>query len=160
MGGGVRLPTTPAEVLHKINSRFAPGEPLKEMVTIQKEFQVFHPKNSLQQAYRLLDLGPSDYSERRLYHQYLDRLKKVPSDIDGMNGHDRIIKARQENLESSNPLPMYAQTHLASEDKRVKVTVGSPTPYHKQDHVIISTPMIPFRTSAGPKRAAPKKKGP
>ena len=165
MGSIVKQQKTPGEVLHNMNSRFAPGVPLQEMIQIQKEFQVFSSKNSLQQAYRLLNVGPCDHSERPLYYRYLDRLKRVPSDIAGMSGHDRIIKARQDNLEGNSPLPMYNVTHKGSDDKRVTVTRGKPIPHEDQEYLIISTPTIPSkpivtygtRPSPGPKRSARKK---
>ena len=165
MGAIVKQQRTPGEVLHNMNSRFAPGVPLQEMIQIQKEFQVFSPKNSLQQAYRLLNVGPSDHSERPLYYRYLERLKQVPSDIAGMNGHDRIIKARQDNLEGSSPLPMYNMTHVGKVDRRVTVTRGKPIPHEDQEYLIISTPTVPSkpiatpgtRSSPGPKRSARKK---
>jgi hypothetical protein len=164
MGGLVKRQSTPGEILHKVNTRFAPGEPLKEMVQIQKEFQVFSPKNSLQQACRVLGLGPTDHDERALYYKYLDRLKRVPSDLPGINGHDRIVKARQENLESSSPLPMYNKTHRAADDKRVTVSRGKPIPHENQEYLVVSIPTVPSepigasRTrSAGPKRPARRK---
>jgi hypothetical protein len=164
MGGIVKRQKTPGEVLHHLNTRFAPGEPLQEMVQIQKEFQVFSSKNSLQQSYRLLNVGPIDYTERPGYYRYLERMKQVPSDMTGVNGHDRIVKARQENLESSSPLPMFNKTHKGSDDKRVTVTRGKPIPHEDQEYLIISTPTVPTRPiatqgarSAGPKRAARKK---
>jgi hypothetical protein len=124
------------------------------MIAMQKEFQVFHPRNSLHQAYRTLDIGPDDLTERRFYFRFLENLRKVGSDIDGMNGHDRIVKARQDNLESKNPLPMYVQTHKDGDEKRVTVAVGSPLPFPKVDYVIISVPFIPLQPPAAAKRAA------
>jgi hypothetical protein len=150
-------PITPDETLNSVNRRFALGGALQEMVTIQQEFHVFDSKISLRQAYRLLDIGPADFTERGYYFEFLDRLKEVPSDIDGMNGHDRIIKARKENLESSKPLPMYTKTHSVAENMGVTVTIGSPLPYPKEDHVIISVPFIPRRRPARPRREAPRK---
>jgi hypothetical protein len=166
MGEFVKQQKTPHEVIHHMNSRFAPGEPLREMIQIQKEFQVFSPKNSLQQVYRLLNIAPSDFSERGLFYRYLDLLKRVPSDQAGVNGHDRIIKARQENLESSSPLPMFTMTHRDTADKRVTVTRGKPTPHEDQEYMVISIPTKPSKPiptpgarPAGPKRAARKKAG-
>jgi hypothetical protein len=165
MGSFVKRPQTTGEVVHNLNKRFAPGEPLQEMVQIQKEFQVFSSKYSLQQAYRLLNVGPEDYSERPGVNRALERLKLVPSDLDGVNGHDRIVKARQENLESSHPLPMFNKTHKGSEDKRVTVTRGKPLPHEDQEYMIISMPTVaskavvtPGARSAGPKRPAARKK--
>src|SRR5579859_3730118 len=165
MGGLVKRQKTTGEVLHNLNSRFAPGEPLQEMVQLQKEFQIFSSKYSLQQAHRLLNVGPSDHSERPGVYRALDRLRLVPSDMDGVNGHDRIVRARQENLESSSPLPMFTKTHKGSEDKRVIVTRGKPIPHEDQEYLIISTPTIPSKAvplpggrAAGPKQPASPKR--
>ena len=149
---------TPIEVLDRVNRRFAPGRALQEMVTIQREFHVFDPNVSLRQAYRLLDIGPDDFSERDYYFDFLDRLREVPSDIDGMNGHDRIIKARKDNLESTAPLPMYTRTHSDPGEMRVTVTIDSPLSSPKQNHVIISVPFLTRRRSARPIRNAPRKR--
>jgi hypothetical protein len=150
-------PKTPNETLDRVNRRFASGGALQEMVTIQQEFHVFDAEVSLRQAYRLLDIGPSDFTERGYYFEFLDRLKTVPSDIAGMNGHDRIIKARKENLESSKPLPMYTKVHSVMDNAGVTITIGSPLPYPKEDHVIISVPFIHRRRPTRPERTAPRK---
>jgi hypothetical protein len=164
MGEFVKRQQTTGEVLHNINRRFAPGEPLQEMVQIQKEFQVFSSKHSLQQSYRLLNVGPSDYTERPGVNRALERLKLVPSDVNGVNGHDRIVKARQENLESSQPLPMFNKTHKGTDDKRVIVTRGKPIPHEDQEYMIISIPTkqsksipTPVTRPAAPKRTTRKK---
>lgn len=165
MGGLVKRPQTTGEVMYKLNKRFAPGEPLQEMIELQKEFEIFSSKYSLQQAHRLLNVGPDDLSDRAGVYQALERLKRVPSDLEGVSGHDRIIRARQENLESHAPLPMYTKTHKGSDDKRVVVTRGKPIPHEDQEYVIISTPTVaskavptPGGRSAAPKRpAAPKR---
>lgn len=160
MGDLVKRPSTPREVLYLLNARFAPGEALAEMIIIQKEFQIFSQKYSLQQAHRLLNIAPTDFSERQLYYRYLERLKRVPSDIDGINGHDRIIRARQENLEGAAPLPVFTKTHRATDDRRVTVTQGQPIPHENQEYLVISIPTVPFRRVAtpGPAPAGPKRR--
>jgi hypothetical protein len=141
--GGITRDDTVAEIQYQMNSRFAPGEPLREMVAIQKEFRIFSENYSLRQAYRLLHIVPHDFRERERWFKYLDLLKRYPSDQIGVNGHDRIVKARQENLESDAPLPMFIQTHLASDDDRVTVSRGRPIPHETQDYVVISIPTVP-----------------
>jgi hypothetical protein len=113
------------------------------MIVIQQEFQLFSSKYTLQQAYRLLNVAPSNYDERPLYYKYLDWLTTCPSDIAGANGHDRIVQARQQNLEGSAPLPMYNVTHQAADNPAVLVTQGQPVPHENQIYWIISTPTIP-----------------
>jgi hypothetical protein len=141
--GNITRDDTVAEIQYQMNRRFAPGEPLREMVAIQKEFRIFSAQYSLKQAYRLLHIVPSDFRERDRYFKFLDLLKGYASDQDGVNGHDRIVRARQENLESDAPLPMFVQTHLAADDGRVTVSVGRPVPHETQEYVVISIPTIP-----------------
>jgi hypothetical protein len=170
MGGLVIRPQTPHEVLCQLNSRFAPGEALQEMVANHSQFRVFAHNNSLVQIYKLLNIGPADYDERARYHSFLEHLRRVPSDVAGMDGHDRIVKARRDNLESSSPLPMYTTTHSAADDPRVTVTQGQPLPHDSRTYIIISTPASPprpgrsarpvagsKRPAAGAKRSARKK---
>ncbi len=132
-----------ADIIHQLRERFQKGGPLEEMREIQKEFNVFSQNNSLRQTFKLLHIVPGDFRERRLWYRYLDYLKTVPSDQDGVPGHDRIIKAYTENLESESPLPIYTTTHRAADDPRVTVTQGRPIVYENQDYLIISHPTIP-----------------
>jgi hypothetical protein len=141
--GNITRDDTVREIQYQMNSRFAPGEPLREMVAIQKEFRIFSEQYSLRQAYRLLHIVPHDFRERELYFRYLDLLKNFASDQEDVNGHDRIVRARQENLESDDPLPMFWQTHPAMVDNRVTVTRGRPLPHETQEYVIISVPTLP-----------------
>jgi hypothetical protein len=142
-----------ADIVHELSARFQKGGPLEEMIEIQKEFHVFSQNNSLRQTFRLLHIVPSDFRERRLWYRYLDYLKTVPSDQEGVNGHDRIIKAYQENLESRSPLPMHTTTHRAADDPRVRVSRGRPIIYEHQDYLVISHPTIPRSERGGPPAA-------
>ena len=142
MGPGL-IRSAITEVLFALNARFAPGAALQEMVTVQKEFQPFCSKYSLRQSHRLLHLVPSDHADRVRYYGFLDRLKRVPSDIAGMNGHDRIVKARQDNLESKSPLPIHTTTHPAAVENRVMVTQGQASAFDGEVYMIISTPVVP-----------------
>jgi hypothetical protein len=152
--GNIIPGSTASELLYQLNSRFAPGEPIREMVAIQTDFRIFSEKYSLRQAYRLLHIVPSDCKDRERWFKYLDHLKTYPSDQDGVSGHDRIIRARQENLESVSPLPMYVQTHLASDDDRVTVARGRPILHEMQDYLVISTPTMPAASLDRPSRLA------
>jgi hypothetical protein len=67
----------------------------------------------------------------------------ISSDQEGVNGHDRIVCACQENLESEATLPTFIQTHLAAANNRVTVAVGRPFPHETQDHLVISIPTVP-----------------
>ena len=141
--GNITRDDTTAEMIYQLNSRFAPGEPLREMVAIQKEFQIYSDKYTLRQAARLMRSVPRDFKERQRWFMYLDHLKTYPSDREGVNGHERIVRARRENLESDAPLPMFVKTHLAADDDRVTVSVGRPIPHEAQDYLVISVPTIP-----------------
>jgi hypothetical protein len=141
--GSITRDDTTAEIIYQVNSRFSPGEPLREMVAIQKEFQIYSDKYSLRQAARLMNVVPRDFKERQRWFLYLDHLKTYPSDQDGVNGHDRVVSARKKNLESDAPLPMFVKTHLAADDDRVTVSVGRPVPHEAQEYLVISVPTVP-----------------
>lgn len=149
MGGMIEDSTT-THVLHQLNTRFAAGDPITEMAALHKQFQVFSPKKELKHTYALLNIVPPDPKERKRWYKFLDHLKTYPSDMTGVNGHDRVVKAHQDNLESSHPMPVYTQCHSAKDDPRVVVTTGKPVVFVPQDHVVISVPTTP----AGHARAA------
>lgn len=146
--------STTADILYQLNSRFGPGDPVREMVAIQKEFRIFSPDYSLRQAYQVLHIVPADFKERRLWFRFLDQLKSYTSDQDDVTGHDRIVKAYQENLESRTPLPIYTTTHRAADDKRVTVTRGRAVVHESQDYLTVSIPTIPSGESPRAARVA------
>jgi hypothetical protein len=138
---------TVAEIQYQRNSRFRSGEPLQEMVEIHKEFGLFSGKYSLRQASQILNIVPRDPAERRRVSMFLDKLKEYASDIDGISGHDRILKAYRENLESDTPLPVYHTYHRYADDRRVSVTRGRPIVYEDQEYLVISLPTRPATKS-------------
>jgi hypothetical protein len=153
---------TTADMIFQLNSRFAFGPPLNEMVGIHTEFKIFSDKYSLRQAFLLLHIVPADFKQRKLWLEFLDRLHtNYISDQEGVNGHDRIRGAYRENLESKKPLPIYMTTHLAKEDRRVKVTQGRPVIYERLTYLIISIPTIPRDEGQAARTAAKaaKKRG-
>jgi hypothetical protein len=81
-------------------------------------------------------------------YAFLDGLRGYPSDRDGVNGHDRILQAYKENLESATPLPVHHTYHRSADDRRVLVTQGRPVIYEDQDYVVISLPTIPARAGS------------
>jgi hypothetical protein len=139
--------TTTADVLSQLCKRFGPGDALREMVTIQKEFHIFSPNYSLKQAFRILHIVPADFKERRFWFKFLDDLKLYTSDQKDVNGHDRIRQAYQEQLESDSPLPIYMTTHSSTGNQPVLVTRGQPIIYETQEYVIISIPTRPASLS-------------
>jgi hypothetical protein len=136
------------EVGYRWRSRFRNGGPLQEMVVIHKEFGLFSGKYSLKQALRILHIVPNDFDERRRWFVFLDKLKDYASDQEGVSGHDRIMKAYRENLESDAPVPVYTTTHRAADDKRVTVTRSRPILHEEQDYIVISIPTTPGSKSA------------
>lgn len=147
--------TNTADVLFQLNNRFAPGAALEEMVTIQQEFGVFSEDYTLKQAFRVLHIVPGDFTERRFWFMFLEALKNYSSDMDGVSGHDRIVKAYRDNLLSDHPLPVHTTTHKLEDDKRILVSHGQPIIYDTQEYLIISIPTKPAAVSlAARSRAA------
>ena len=151
MGGFVK-DSTVHEIQYQRNSRFRIGQPLREMVQIHKAFGLYSGKYSLAQASQILNIVPSDPQERSRVSAFLDKLKGYASDIDGMNGHDRILKAYRDNLESASPLPIHHAYHLYAKDKRVLVTRAKPIVYENQEYLVISLPTIPTSKPSSAKR--------
>ncbi|MGC2776454.1 MAG: hypothetical protein WA418_12575 [Bradyrhizobium sp.] len=136
--------STTLDILVQLNRRFE-AEALPEMVELQREFGVFSLQHGLQQAFALLGIVPQDWTERRRWYRFLEHLRTYPSDLDGVNGHDRVIRAFKDDLESEKPLPVSIACHSASEDPRVTVTQGRPVVFSLETHVIVSIPTIPGR---------------
>jgi hypothetical protein len=134
-----------SDVISQINARFEAGEAIREMVALQKEFKIFSPKHSLYDSWLVLNIKASDPRERSRWKDWAEiyMKEKVPSDLKGINGHDRLVRAYQENLESLRPLPMYYRHHLAKEDPRVLVSTGIGPLFSVVDHIITSIPIKP-----------------
>lgn len=138
--------STSQEMLCQLNVRFEPGDKLEEMVVLQKEFHVFSEAHSLRQSFGLLGIDPGDRLERRRWRKFLDEtLEKYTSDIDGMNGHNRIVRALEDDLSSEAPLPVYFICHLMRDDPRVTVTQTTPLIFSLREYVVISIPTRPRR---------------
>ncbi len=137
MGALVHDPSVP-QAQTVLNSRFAPGDPLKEMIAIQKEFGIFSLKHSLASVSKLLNISPSDPKDRRGWFKFCDHLRDVPSDVKGTTAHDRIITVLKENLESAHPLPVWFAWHPG-----VKLTVskGRGLSFSATEYLLISAPV-------------------
>ncbi|MGC2083766.1 MAG: hypothetical protein WA702_10505 [Bradyrhizobium sp.] len=142
--GGLLKDSTTLDILMQLNKRFEP-EALSEMVELQREFEVFSGRHSLQQSFKLLGIVPNDWAERRRWYRFLDHLKTYPSDVTDMTGHDRVIHAFKENLESEKPLSVSIVCHAATDDPRVIVSQGRAVVFSLDMHVIISIPTTPGR---------------
>jgi hypothetical protein len=125
----------------ELNRRFASGDPIAEMVALQKEFGIFAPKHTLTSAARLLDLMPQDAKDRRGWLRFLGNLKRVRSDVSGQNGHDRIRSALKANLEAKAPKPVFFSWHPASQDPRVTVTTDAAFSFSSRRYLIVSAPL-------------------
>ena len=143
MGAMIKDSTT-LEILVQLNKRFD-TESLPEMIELQKEFSVFSSKRSLRQAFALLGIVPTDWSERRRWYKFLDHLKTYPSDLPKVNGHDRVIKAFRDGLAAAAPIPISIKCHSAAEDPRVTVAKGRPVVFTIETHLIVSIPTTPGR---------------
>lgn len=143
MGGLIKDSTT-LDIIVQLNKRFD-AEALVEMVELQREFRVFSLEHSLQQSFALLGIVPADWSERRRWYKFLEFLKTYPSDIADVNGHDRVIQAFKDNLESEQALPVSIICHSAADDPRVKASQGRPVIFSLDTHVVVSIPTTPGR---------------
>ena len=140
--GDLLLDSTTTDVLVRLNKRFSPDE-LTEMVALQKEFEIFSSVRRLRESFALLGIVPADRVERERWYRYLDKLHGYKSDMQGLSGHDRIMKALADALEAEQPMPVYFDVHRAVDDNRVTVAVGSPVVFSLATYSTISIPTTP-----------------
>lgn len=141
MGRMIKDSTT-LDILVQLNKRFD-SEALQEMAALQKEFGIFSSKHSLQQSFALLGIVPADWSERKRWYKFLEYLKTYPSDLPNVNGHDRVVKAFKDGLETARPIPISIRCHSAKEDPKVTVTEGRPVVFSLEAHSMVSIPTTP-----------------
>lgn len=137
MGGFVADKHVPS-IIVQLDLRFQ-GDSLAEMVGLQKEFKIFSPHHSLASAAALLNLAPEG-KDRRGWFLFLNGLKKVPSDMTKLNGHDRIVSALKKNLESKVPMQVHFTSHPASAIAGVTVALERPFSYTRTEYLTISAP--------------------
>jgi hypothetical protein len=142
--GAMIKDSTTLEILVQLNKRFD-TDSLPEMVELQKEFEVFSNKHSLQQSFALLGIVPTDWSERKRWYKFLDFLKTYTSDLPNVNGHDRVIKAFKDGLEVEKPIPISIMCHSAADDPKVSAAEGRPAIFSLETHLIVSIPTTPGR---------------
>ncbi len=136
--------STTSSVLHHMNKRFAAGDPVTEMRALHQRFGLFSEKTSLKDAFNLLNIAPDHPKERTRWFKFLDHdMRNYSPDIDGVNGHDRVVQAYNDNLGSPNPLPVHTKVHLMKDDPRVLVTRGKPVSHSPVEHIVISVPIKP-----------------
>jgi len=145
--GGLVPDVYVAGLLDQLNLRFGPKEAITEMLALQREFKVFSEEHTLEHAFGLLNMAPTDnWAHRRGWYRYLDSLKRRPSDKPPQNGHDRVISALKEHLAADQPVPVHFASHDSGKDDRVKVSrPRAALVYSMQEFLIISLPMTPIQ---------------
>ena len=144
--GGMVSDSATRDVISQINARFEAGDAIAEVAALQKRFKFFSTDHSLHDIWALLGINASDPPERARWRKWTESyLTKLDSDTKGVNGHDRLVKAFRENLESKTPLPMYYKHHLHKDDPRVIVTRGSGPLHSTVEHVVMSIPIKPAK---------------
>ena len=146
-------------VQEQLNSRFATGDALTEMIGFQKEFRLFSSPHTLKSAFTLLNIAPVGEKDREGFLKYLQMLMKTKADVNGkpsnLSGHDQILASLKENLECPRPLPVYFDWHPAETPKGiVHVTVEQPFTFSGKNYLNISVPTV---RADRPKAGARKK---
>jgi hypothetical protein len=134
-------------VQEQLNSRFAIGDALTEMIGFQYEFKLFSPPHTLKSAFTLLNIAPVGEADREGFLKYLRVLMKTKADVDEepstLSGHDQILASLRENLESKKPLPVYFTWHPGETPKGiVHVTSGEPYSFSGETYLTISVPTV------------------
>ncbi len=149
-------------IFERFNMRFGPAAPgggsvwhsggITEIVALQKEFEIFREGRPFLQSAALLGLtGAYSGPAKDRWLEYLLKLPQMRSDIDGVNGDERIVRAIVENLNRDTPQPC----HMLAYDGRTRepglVTVADERPVFYLESVTfltISLPMRPARPRA------------
>ncbi len=128
--------------LDRLNQRFAPGDGIKEMTALHKQFDLFSGRHSLKDAFSVLNIGSLEsWPLRRGWFKYLEYLETCPSDKKGQNAHDRLLAVLHENLSSRHHLPVHFTTHPSSQNKGLLVKrKHRPLHYSTEDYLTISLP--------------------
>ncbi len=153
--GGLVSDSATSDVISQINRRFEAGDHIAEVAALQKEFKIFSKDHSLYDSWLLLGIKAADPPERARWRYWTEKyLPKLESDLKGVNGHDRLVRAFRENLDSRTALPMYYTHHLHKDEPKVVVTRG-PGPLHSlEEHVVMSIPIKPAKANARTKAKA------
>jgi hypothetical protein len=136
-------------LLDALNMRFAPGEPIGEMIDLQKHFSLFQAGRSFKDSVRIIGAGIDDRQATKRWYELLEWLGGVGSDTE-QNGSDRIVSALVQNLESRKPRPVYFTYHIASKrTARVQIRKQQKAvSFMRNPFLTISLPMIPRPASA------------
>jgi hypothetical protein len=131
-------------LLDILNTRFAPGQALSEMTSLQRRFNIFQQRRSFKDSVRIIHAVSDDRQANRRWYRLLGWLRKVGSDT-AQTGSDRIVSALIQNLASRNPQPVYFTYHIATKtNARVRVRPNyQAVPYMRISFLTISLPLIP-----------------
>jgi hypothetical protein len=144
--GGLVSDSATADVIGQINKRFEAGDAIAEMAALQKRFKIFAKGHGIYDSWLVLNIKASDPPERARWRKWAEEyLPTLESDIKGVNGHDRLVRAFRENLASKTPLPMYYKHHLHSDNPKVVVSRGSGPLHSLEEHIVMSIPIKPAK---------------
>ncbi|WP_083742317.1 hypothetical protein [Bradyrhizobium mercantei] len=158
MGAFIKDETT-RDVLDLLNKRFGP-DGIKEMVELQKEFDIFSADHPLEQSFKLIGIEPSDRAERQRWYAFLGKLKKYPSDMANVNGYDRVIQAFRQALTQGSALPVHVGVHTMKGNPQVTFSSegSSPLIYSTQSFRVLSIPTKPSKVARKDAAAAAKQR--
>lgn len=153
-------------IFERFNMRFGPALPgggtvwhsggITEIVALQREFEIFREGRPFLQSAALLGLTGLDGGPAKdRWLEYLLKLPQMRSDIDGINGDDRIVRAVLENLGRDTPLPCYMRAYDGRTREPGLVTVAEEHPIFYLESVTFLTISLPMRPAQPrPARAA------
>lgn len=123
---------------------------ISEIAHLQSEFQIFRAGVPFFESAKLLGLGGLQNNRaKNRWFQLLRWLQKVPSDVAGETGDQRIVNALIKNFAPGGAkLPCFMKAHDSRDAKgyglKVMVIVGdTPIFYINQPYLTISLPMAP-----------------
>jgi hypothetical protein len=142
--------------LERFNMRFGPALPagqsvwhsggIAEIAALQKEFEIFREGRPFLQSACLLGLtGPHGGPANDRWIEYLTRLPGMRSDIDGVNGDQRIVRAIVEDLQRDTPLPCYMRVYDGRTREPGLVIVAEEHPLFYLESVTFLTISLPMR---------------
>jgi hypothetical protein len=153
--------------LERFNIRFGPALPARqsvwhssgitEIVALQKEFEIFREGRPFLQNAALLGLtGPLGGPANDRWLEYLLKLPGMRSDVDGVNGDERIVRAIVENLrrDTTPPLPCYMRIYDGRTREPGLVIVTEECPVFYLESVTFLTISLPMRPSPPPQARA------
>jgi hypothetical protein len=129
--------------LAALNLRFAPGDPLDEMVHLQSVFKIFSGEYRLEDCISLLNVTGDAWQLRAKWYKLWNWIAGLTSDQPGKSGGEAIIDALRHELESAKPRPVYFQSHNFDSNPNVQLNLGivNPVFYIKRQYVTISIPL-------------------